>query len=477
MTSASYKAKGDDFKASVMSSIPSEWIMDASALAALGSDVSGLVQSAPLLSSVEKEIIALDATALRDAITARTYTSVAVATAYAKAAALAHQATNCLMAFFLDEALARARWLDTEMERAGPVGPMHGVPVSIKDHIQVKGQEAVMGYVSWIGQHVATEDATIVRALREAGANFIVKTSMPQGGMFLETDSFLGPTLNAHNRALTAGGSSGGEAALLACGASALGVGSDIGGSIRLPAANAGIFGFKGTSVRLPMGGFEASSAGQESILPATGPMARSARDLELLQKVVLGSRPWRTDNSVVRMPWRPAEVEWEHGGTRPRVGVMWEDGLVVPQPPMRRALKAAVDALRAQGLDVVDFKAYNMLGALETLVPLYFTDGAAHVRADLEASGEPAHPLLKESSGSSVVHEPAQLWAHVAQREGFRNEFARHWNEARIDVLLSPPGYGSAQKLGTTSYVGYTGYWNCESSPPVLPTSKQRNT
>ena len=458
-----WKAKGEAFKASVTASIPSEWLLPDSAAAKLGKDVSGLVQTAPLLTDLEKEITALDATALRDAIAARKYTSVAVTTAYAKAAALAHQTTNCLMAYFVEEALERARWLDAELERTGkPVGPLHGVPISVKDHMGVKGKELIVGFVGWIGTHVSKQDATIVACLRDCGANFIVKTTMPQGGMHIETDSFLGPTTNPHNRALTCGGSSGGEAALIAAGASALGIGSDIGGSIRAPAAVSGIYGFKVTSVRLPVGGFEASFCGQESILPATGPMARSARDMELFIQCVLDREPWKIDNSVVRMLWRPDEVKFL-GGAKPRIGVMWDDGLVTPQPPTRRALSSAVEKLKAAGFEVVEFAPYKSAEALEILIPLYFTDGGDSIRRDLALSGEPAHPMTSIVIDTCKRLSMEELWAGIVKRETFRDEVARYWNDAGIDVVLCPPSFGPAQKVGTTKYWNYTCYWNCK--------------
>lgn len=245
----------------------------------------------------------MDATGLRDALASRQVSAVAVTTAFLKAAGIAHGATNCLMDYFPEEALETARYLDAEMERTGkPVGPMHGVPISIKgmsggsdeireradivDQMCVKGREITASFASWVGKNVPEKDGVFVRILREAGAGmafcrvsdmyvadqlvFYVKTSIPQAIMHLETDSFLGPTLNPYNRELTSGGSSGGEGALIGCRGSPMGyvmtfrvarlslmssLGTDIGGSIRNPAALNGIYGFKPTATRLPKGG------------------------------------------------------------------------------------------------------------------------------------------------------------------------------------------------------------------------------
>jgi len=209
-----------------------------------GQDVSGLVRESSLLTSVEKEIVRLDATDLRRCVREKQYTAVAVTAAYLKAAALAHAATNCLMDYFPEEAMARAHFLDDELERTGKtVGPLHGLPVSVKggwegellmtDHLGLAGHEITAGFASWVGKQIPDKDGTYVSILRKAGAGergvdwaksvFYVKTTNPQAIMHLETDSFLGPTLNPFNRKLTCGGSSGGEGALIGAGGSPLG--------------------------------------------------------------------------------------------------------------------------------------------------------------------------------------------------------------------------------------------------------------
>jgi len=108
----------------------------------------------------------------------------------------------------------------------------------------------------------------------------------------------------------------------------------------------------------------------QDTILGTHGPMARSARDLELFNRVVIGAKPWEIDQSTVKMWWRRDEVVWKgDGGKSPRVGVMWDDGVVRPQPPMRRALKVAVDKLKAAGLELVDYAPFKSAEAWELAV------------------------------------------------------------------------------------------------------------
>ena len=106
----------------------------------------------------------------------------------------------------------------------------------------------------------------------------------------------------------------------------------------------------------------------QDTISGTVGPFGRSVRDLELFMTTVLASRPWEWDQSMMKMPWRRDEVVWK-GRSGPRVGVMWDDGVVRPQPPMRRALNMAVEKLRSKGVEVVDFKPHKSAEAWEIIV------------------------------------------------------------------------------------------------------------
>lgn len=154
--------------------IPAAYALPKSAFP-LPKNVTGVLGTSGILSAEELAIVELDATALAEAIASGKYTSVAVTTAYVKAAAVAQQVTNCVVELFEDEALARAAWLDAELERTGrPVGPLHGVPISIKDHIEVKGHDTPSGFIGLVGKMVAEEDAHLVKILRDAGAVFFV---------------------------------------------------------------------------------------------------------------------------------------------------------------------------------------------------------------------------------------------------------------------------------------------------------------
>lgn len=142
--------------------------------------------------------------------------------------------TNCLTEIYFDRAIERAKALDAEFARTGkPTGPLHGLPVSLKNQIDVAGEEMNLCYVGWVGR-IAKKNSAMAECLLHAGAVLYCFTNMPQALMSGETVCNLhGRTTNPHNRALAAGGSSGGEGALVALHGSPLGVGSDIGGSVR----------------------------------------------------------------------------------------------------------------------------------------------------------------------------------------------------------------------------------------------------
>lgn len=143
--------------------------------------------------------------------------------------------TNCITELLPERALARAKYLDDYYtQHKKPLGPLHGLPISVKEHIGIEGLGLNAGYVAWWGK-VAEEDAHVLQILLRAGAVFHARTTQPQTIMHLETDSNLyGVTVNPYNRNLSAGGSSGGEGALIGLRGSCLGIGTDIGGKLQV---------------------------------------------------------------------------------------------------------------------------------------------------------------------------------------------------------------------------------------------------
>ncbi len=233
-----------------------------------------------------------------------------------------------------------------------PRGPLFGLPVTVKASISVAGHRCEIG--SLINQgNVPTEDATVVARLRGAGANILGITNSPEFLMAYETDNRLyGRTNNPWNLDYTPGGSSGGESAAIAAGMSAGGLGSDSGGSVRIPAHFTGICSLKPTPGRIPGIGHLPGCVGPFSILGSIGLMARTMDDVALLFRVLSGQDA--ADPVSPPVPQRQITLT----DIKPlRIGYFEDDGLTPVTPETRQAVQAAARALQEQGLDVRPFR------------------------------------------------------------------------------------------------------------------------
>ncbi|KAK7926678.1 hypothetical protein PG985_003676 [Apiospora marii] len=395
-----------------------------------------------------------------------------ITSAFLRRAAGAQGVVNCITELLPDRAMQRAKELDAYFAKHGkPIGPLHGVPVSVKEHIAMKGLDLNAGFVSWVGR-VAEEDALLLQILWDAGAVFHARTTEPQTIMHLETSSNLyGVTANPFNQTLTAGGSSGGEGALVGLRGSVLGIGTDVGGSIRSPAANNGVFGFKPTSGRLPVLGWAAPMAGCEAILGTIGPLSTSLAGVKLFMKTVVDAKPWLKSPDLVALDWKDTSGLFRE--KRLKVAVMWDDGVVKPHPPITRALNDIVMKLnKSQNIDVVDWAPRDHDRAWSIIAGLYFADGGAQTSEAINASGEPWRPLSEwiiKDNPHVKKHDVASLWAACAERDKYRQMYAELWNtRADVDVILCPAGPSVAPKLDSARYWGYTSQWNLLDYPAV---------
>lgn len=371
--------------------IPSEWKIQP--VPKEKKNVTEVIKDSGILNDKEFEIIEnYDATALAEAIAQKKLTALQVTIAYCKAAAISQQVANVLTEIFFDKAIKRAKELDAYQEHTGKVmGPFHGVPVSVKDYINIKDVDTTGGYIGYsslVSGRKHSENAPMIEALLKAGAVLYVKTQNPQTLMCLDGDNNVyGPTYNPWNRDLTSGGSSSGEGGLISLKGSPIGIGSDIGGSVRGPAGYCGIYGFKPSCERLSCSGTEHSFHGQDNIKATMGPMGRSVRDMELFMKTMIGDEPWLHDDpNIWPLAWNPVEL----GGKKITIGIMKNDGVVHPHPPIARALEYAEKALRAAGHEVIEYEPYKHREAWELIYPMYFPDGAHGCFEAMALSGEP---------------------------------------------------------------------------------------
>lgn len=420
------------------------------------------------------------------------YTSTTVAAAFLRRAGLAQALTNCITELLPQRAIARANFLDEYHSQHGkPIGPLHGLPISVKEHIGMKGLGLNAGFVSW-WDHKGEDDALVLKILWNAGCVFYARTTQPQTLMHLETSNNLyGVTVNPFNSQLTSGGSSGGEGALIALRGSCLGLGTDIGGSIRSPAANCGLYGLRPSSYRIPVSGWSATMLSQEQIIAVLGPLSTSLEGVKLFMKTVINGKPWLNEPSLVPIPWRDQESYLEKpSGKKLKIGVIWHDCVVKPHPPIMRALQEVVEKLKAvQGIEVVDWKPYKHDEAWSIISSLYFCDGGQEETAAIEASGEPWRPLSKfilKDNQSVKKLTVEEIWHWTMKREGYRTEYAKVWNdtatesgetgelEGMVDVILCPVGPGAAPPLDCARYWGYTTQWNLLDYPAlVFPVTK----
>ncbi|KAI0429543.1 amidase signature domain-containing protein [Xylaria sp. FL1042] len=439
-------------------------------------DITGLPRL--ILTAEEIKITGKNVEDLRWMLASGQWSAKTVIQAFMRRAALAQQLANCVTELLPEPALKRAAELDNYLAATRqPIGPLHGVPISVKEHIAMKGHDLNAGFVSWVGR-VAEEDAHILRILWDAGAVFYVRTTQPQTLMHLETSSNLyGTTVNPYNTTLTAGGSSGGEGALVGIRGSVLGIGTDIGGSIRSPAANNGVFGFKPTALRLPVSGWSATMAGADHILGTIGPLSTSLEGVSLFVRTILRASPWLREPSLVPIPWKDEDQLGEEGnedkGHKLKVGVIWDDGVVRPHPPVVAALSRVVEKLRdSDDVEIVDWECWKHDRAWEIIAKLYFCDGGAEELAAIHASGEPLLPLSKwilVDNPHVREHTIPTLWKAHQERDAYRTSYAALWNERAVDVILCPVGPGVAPKLETARYWGYTSQWNLLNYPAIV--------
>lgn len=469
-----YEAKRASLLEAFAQKVPIELRLPADIIKNPPIDVSKVPVECGLLTPKEIAITeTYDAVGLAEAIASRILTAVEVATAYAKRAIIAHQLTCCLTQWFMPEALAQARYLDEYLEKNGkPVGPLHGVPISIKEHMPIAGTYSSTG--SFASTVMNEKDCTMVAILRKAGAVFYCKTNQPQAIMHLESTSHYGRTLNPFNIKLSAGGSSGGEAALIAMNGSVLGVGTDIGGSIRCPSAFCGIYGFKSTSYLLPQRDFIAHSFSAElNVLCSTGPMCRTLRDMELFMTTIHASKPYLADPKVIPLPWTGLRTPIQ----KPlKIGIISNDAFITPQPPVQRALAWAQQRLSnltfSSTFEIKPFTPYNAAEAWSLIRRMYWPGAGLAACADIQSSGEPIHPLttwgLRDASphGMLTADEVNSL---RSTRDAFRYKFAEHWDAQDVDVVLGPAFVGPACAHDTAFYWTYTSLWNFVDYPGVV--------
>lgn len=260
------------------------------------------------------------------------------------------------------------------IDAAKPLPPFFGLPISLKDSFKIPGFDASIGFITFAEEPCAQYSA-LPSLLKNLGAIFYCKTNVPQTMMTADSDNnVFGRTINPWNNLLTAGGSTGGEGALVALRGSILGVGTDIAGSIRIPSLCNGIYGFKPSARMVPYSGQQSPVApGMPGISPSAGPMSTSLRSCTYFLEKVLQAQPWIYDADCLHIPWSHRRLPL----TPICIGVLQDDGIYTPSPPMRRALKETTEKLNEAGFELVPIQLSNVREIMNSIWGMYSLDGA----------------------------------------------------------------------------------------------------
>jgi Asp-tRNA(Asn)/Glu-tRNA(Gln) amidotransferase A subunit family amidase len=331
--------------------------------------------------------------------------------------------------------LVQARVAEKAILQGEEVGPLHGVPLSIKASIDVAGHRCEAGTRLRAG-YVAAEDAPLVARLRAAGAVILGVTNTPELLMAWETDNLLyGRTNNPWDLTRTAGGSSGGEAAAIAAGLSAGGVGSDGGGSIREPAHFCGICGLKPTPGRIPSTGHYPKSGGPFALLGVVGPMARTVGDVQSLFEAMAGAD--QGDPCAAPVPVRKiAEKELKERS----IGFFEDDGRTPVTAETRLLVRQSASALEHAGFRVEPFRPEGLEEARELWWKFFGTAGGMILGPMLRGHESELSPILREFyswTAAEPVHSGHSFLATWLRRDEVREKILVQMR--KYPVLICP--------------------------------------
>jgi amidase len=382
---------------------------------------------------------------LATAIRRREVSSVGVVEAFLRRIEEINPNLNAVVQLNRQGALTAARIADDRVHRRNRLGPLHGVPMTVKDSFDTAGMISTAGTLGR-KTFVPARDATAVARLRNAGAIVLGKTNCSELTLSYETDNLVyGRTNNPYDLTRTSGGSSGGAAAILAASGSPLDLGSDTGGSIRVPSHFCGTAGLKPTSGRVPRTGHIISSEGVFQFFTQVGPMARYVEDLALVLPILVGP-DWR-DPFIVSTPIRESALI---NLDRLRIAAYADNGIYPASKDTVRVISDAESALTKSGCSVVQARPEELGQVYALGNKLWRLAGGSTVRRLLAAAGtktvsEPLRPWLKPATSA-----PADEWTELLEqldrsRGKMLSFFENH------DAIICPPCAFTAPKHGAT--------------------------
>ena len=426
----------------------------------------------------------LPAVTMAAKVRAKEISPVELVRAHLEKIAALNPSLNAFVEVDAERAEKQARIAERALLNGDELGPLHGVPLSIKSSIDVTGLRSESGTRLRAG-HVASQDAPLVARLKAAGAIVLGVTNSPELLMAWETDNLLyGRTNNPWDLSRTPGGSSGGEAAAIASGCSAGGVGSDGGGSIRVPAHFSGICGLKPTPGRIPATGHFPASLGPFALIGVVGPMARTIADLKVLFEAVQGPDDGDTSSAPVPVRW-PDAIELK----KTRIGYFEDDGRTPVTPETRAAVHRAAEHLRSAGFEVIPFRPEGLDRARQLWWQFFGIAGGMLLGPMTRGREAELSPTLKQFQ-SWVAKESSHTGETLLQSWIGRDEIrAEVFEQMRdVPVLLCPVASIPAFRHGerewlvegkTVQYLdawSYTEWFNLLGTPGVVVPVGQSN-
>ena len=374
---------------------------------------------------------------------------------------------------FAEDALVKAREAEASVMRGDDLGPLHGVPYTLKELVETAGTRMTLGS-RLFENYVSQVDATLYTRLKDAGGILLGKTNMPEFALWWETDNpVFGRTCNPWNLERIAGGSSGGEAAAIASGLSPLGVGTDVGGSIRAPANFCGIAGLKPTIGRVPFTGVQ-----PQTLLRAmhAGPMARTVQDIALGLSIMAG-----TDGLDVYAPPVPVPDYMELDSPLPRLKVGWSPtGGKWVEPEVQNVVKEAAKALSDLGLQVepVEIPGLAEKDAARITALIYNPEAGHYLKPIISGRESELTAIIRKRFVENPPITFEEYLEASVQWEELRKEVAEYFT--RYDLFLCPTMAIPACPHGQTTFtieghtiegrgcMSGTMPWNLTGSPAI---------
>jgi amidase len=355
---------------------------------------------------------------------------------------------NAVVAKRYEAARNEAQEADRRRAKGEPLGPLHGVPVTVKDAFDTAGVIS-SGGTKGRATHIPAQDATAVARLRAAGAIILGKTNLPELSLAFESDNLIyGRTNNPYDLSRTPGGSSGGEAAIIAAGGSPLGLGTDAAGSLRVPSHFCGITTLKPTSGRIPLTGAFPPALGPTGCLWHVGPLARRVEDL-ILTLPLLAGPDWR-DPLVPPMPLgQPDETALK----KLRVAFYTDNGVISPTSETMSIVQRAANILASAGAVVEENRPGGIEQSFELLVALLAADGGAGLQMLFQMAGTTeVHPLIQrlgQCLQPLAAATPAQFAGLMLRWDMFRSAMLAFMES--YDVIICPVNAYPAMLHGVT--------------------------